>query len=163
MDGRGGFGRLTQSRLLEYAVERGAADHDLLLPCQQFLEVTHVQIVILAVEASQGQDTLPQVRGGAIDGLAAAVTMHHRSQPFLAEACAPPPYVPGTHAQQFGGRGHIQRSGLHAGQNLNFTLLFLVQGDGPHILVGSQMSALSACFDSHLHAPPTGRRVVSVG
>jgi len=31
------------------------------------------------------------------------------------------------------------------------------------ILVGSQMSALSACFDSHLHAPPTGRRVVSVG
>ena len=62
----------------------------------------------------------------------------------------------------FAQRRHDPSSPLGQPKRLQAMLagVFCFDLNEPDILVGSQMSALSACFDSHLHAPPTGRRVV---
>ena len=130
--GRGRLGRLAHPSLLEQAIEGRAADDDLLLLRQQLLQVTDVQVVILALRSGQGHDPFHHRRIGAIGRLAAAVAVDHGRHALLAKAGPQPPHLPGAHSQQLGGRRHIQHPGLQAGQNLNFALLFLVQGDCPH-------------------------------
>jgi hypothetical protein len=96
--------------------------------------VTGVQIVILTLGTSQGDDPFYAGWIGAIGWLAAGVAMNHGSHAFLAEASTQPANLSGSHSERRGGRTDIEDSSVQAGQDLYFALLFGVQGYCPHTL-----------------------------
>jgi hypothetical protein len=92
----------------------------------------HVQVVVLAVWTRQRHDPLAQNRIGTIGRATATTGVDHGRKAPLAEAGSLRTGLARAHSQQLCGRADGKSTGLQSGQNLNLSLLYRVQGNGPN-------------------------------
>jgi hypothetical protein len=85
--------------LPEQAIEGRAADGDLLLLRQQLLQMTHIQVGVLAIHTRQRQNPPVQRRIGAIGRAATTVAVDDSGKTFLTKAGQPPAKLTGPHSQ----------------------------------------------------------------
>jgi len=129
------FVTAARTRLTEQAVQRRTTDRDLFYLCQHFLQVTHVEVLVLAPRTRQGYDPLYQRWIGPVARRPTGVTVHHRRQalptkPRLQSVC-----LPFADPKHLTGHLHIQPTRRQAAHYLCFALFSSAQGNCPHTLL----------------------------
>jgi len=126
---------LAHACLMEQAVQGRTADRDLLDFGQHLLQVTHVQVLVLAPRSCQGHNPLYQRRIRPVVRRATSVAVLDRRQALLPKPGLKPVGLPLSDPKHLTGRLHIQPTRSQAAHYLCFAPFSSAQCDGPHTLV----------------------------
>jgi hypothetical protein len=98
VNGLGPAAPVAYTRLTENSVQRRTTDRDLFYFCQHFLQVTHVEVLVLAPRTCQNHDPRYQRWIDAVSRRATLVAVHHGRHTIPPEAGSQPTNLASAHS-----------------------------------------------------------------